>query len=171
LAPENSGKKGKHRTEDTEATEGDLGLVDERAQVTSRSRSGKTVHVLQGAEASRRYFFFGLRRKRSRYAVCGRWLVNFKRRGSRAQHSFIVFGFMEHFRGSEDTPSGLLGRLLFEESENEITNFYPPRRLSFEEIPLDPRARLQQLSTLAEHRQTLVDLIRTFKSRLLIVSP
>jgi hypothetical protein len=90
---------------------------------------------------------------------------------SRAQHSFIVFGFMEHFRGSEDTPSGLLGRLLFEESENEITNFYPPRRLRFEEIPLDPRARLQHLSTLAEHRQTLVDLIRTFKSRLLIVSP
>lgn len=85
---------------------------------------------------------------------------------SRARDSFLVVGDMDLFDPERDTPSGLLGRMLFEHEENEIIDVPPPQKETH-----NNDLEIQRVATLAQHQQTLTEAFTRAKERLVIVSP
>ncbi len=84
---------------------------------------------------------------------------------SRAKDSFLVFGDMNLFRESpHGSPSRLLGRYLFNSSDNEITNVRVPQK----RIPEKP---IDVLDTVEKHVDALRRAIQEAKQRVIIYSP
>jgi len=84
---------------------------------------------------------------------------------SRAKDSFLVFGDMNLFRASPPgSPSRLLGRYLFKNPDNEITNVRIPERRTREK-PIDV------LHTVEKHVEALRQSIQEAKERVIIYSP
>lgn len=96
-----------------------------------------TVHALQGAERPVVIFspVYGRNHEGTVWFDSANNFLNVA--VSRAKDSFLVFGNTQIFaRYGDCTPSGLLGRLLFSDPENEIVNIEPSttRRFSCERI-------------------------------------
>jgi hypothetical protein len=125
-----------------------------------------TVHVLQGAERHIILFspVYGANDSPPYFFDDGVNMLNVA--VSRAKDSFLVFGDMNSFNTNATEPSGILGRFLFADESNEITDVKLPVR---EKAPL---SRIHpHLDTLEAHRTALTESIRNARRAVWIVSP
>ncbi len=130
-----------------------------------------TVHALQGAERpvvifSPVYgkndngpFFFDLGVNMLNVAV------------SRAKDSFLVFGNMSIFNEQQQTPSGLLARFMFRDSDNQIPFNIPERTVKQAKNSSDRPWRIDRLASLERHQDALKYIFENAEERIVIVSP
>jgi energy-coupling factor transporter ATP-binding protein EcfA2 len=125
-----------------------------------------TVHVLQGAERHIILFspVYGANDSPPYFFDDGVNMLNVA--VSRAKDSFLVFGDMNSFNTNATEPSGILGRFLFADESNEITDVKLPVR---EKAPLSRNH--PHLDTLEAHRTALTESIRNARRAVWIVSP
>ena len=125
-----------------------------------------TVHVLQGGEREVVLFssVYGAKDTPSYFFDRGVNMLNVA--VSRAKDSFLVFGNMAVFRRGGATPSGLLGKYLFRDEGNELTDVrLPPRKTTA------AKTRVVHLDTLEAHRTALAEALREATSSVHITSP
>lgn len=126
-----------------------------------------TVHALQGAE--RRVILFsptyGVETKPGEpFFDKDASLLNVAI--SRAQDAFLIFGNMHLFHPAGKSPSAILGRMLFNDGQNEITDL--PTELLVPKLNMSPVALIRDLDT---HCDVLVEAFKAARIRLVIVSP
>ena len=125
-----------------------------------------TVHVLQGGEREVVLFssVYGAKDPPSYFFDRGVNMLNVA--VSRARDSFLVFGNMAVFRRGGATPSGLLGKYLFKDAENELTDVrLPPREITA------AKTKVAHLDTLEAHRAALAEALCEATSSVHITSP
>ena len=125
-----------------------------------------TVHVLQGGEREVVLFssVYGAKDAPPYFFDDGVNMLNVA--VSRAKDHFLVFGNMAVFRRGGATPSGLLGKYLFKDEENELTDVSLPQRKT-----VAPKTTMAHLNTLEAHRDALAGALREATSSVYITSP
>lgn len=123
-----------------------------------------TVHKLQGAERPIIVFspVYGPGNVAVPFFDRGRNMLNVA--VSRAKHSFLVFGNMALFDPGNGRPSGILGKHL-------QCNMMAGELDGFRLAPRPIQGRIEHLTTLDQHRETLRKAFETVREQLVIVSP
>lgn len=130
-----------------------------------------TVHALQGAEKDMIIFspvYTCDSRVSTYFFDCSETMLNVT--VSRAKRAFLVFGDMSIFDPSTGrSPSSLLARYLFASPDNELTDITQKQFKS--QLQNESPDSVEQINTLARHRQILLQAFTMAKDRVCIVSP
>ena len=138
----------------------------ERAGLSNDGIIVGTVHAMQGGERPVILFSPTLAPKSTGTYFFDRGPNMLNVAVSRAKDSFLVFGNAGLFDAERQTPSGLLGKWLFAEAGNEITDVDQASR-----FPLQEQDQIEHIQSLMRHRQLLTTALREARQKVLIVSP